>query len=63
MLELEVGGVWGRETFVYELRFLRLPLAKQFPLQLRIAHMAWGGKCHCQQPVPDSFRKPQASRS
>lgn len=35
--ELEIGRVWHREKFVYDLRFLGPPLAKRPPLQLRIS--------------------------
>lgn len=37
--------MWDREKkFVYDLRFLRLPLAKWFPLKLRISPYGLGWK-------------------
>ena len=56
--ELEVRGLCSRRTFVYDLRVPRPPLAKWFPLKLRISPHGGDGKYQCQQPVPDSFRKP-----
>lgn len=55
MLELGVGWVGDREKFVYDLRFLRLPLAQRFPLQLRIGPYGLGWKIPLSAAVPDSF--------
>lgn len=42
----------GRETFVYDLRFPRPPLAKRFPLKLRISPYGLGWK------IPVSAARP-----
>lgn len=48
----------GSEAFVCDLKFMGGLLPSGFLSSSESAHMVWGGKYYCQQPVPDSFRKP-----